>query len=89
VPDVMWIAQSSVGVFSIWLFLSICCSVDFVILFPLVYTAELRVDEFPVDELCGRSLYIRGVDRLGERTKHKHFYLLSSFPSLREYHLLS
>jgi hypothetical protein len=66
VSDVLRIAQSSVGVFSIWFFLSgsFCL---FVILLPLVSTAELRVDEFPVDERCGRSLYIGGVDRLGER----------------------
>jgi hypothetical protein len=56
VSDVLRIAQSSVGVFSIWFVLSgsFCL---FVILLPLVSTAELRVDEFPVDELCGRSLY--------------------------------
>jgi hypothetical protein len=32
-------------------------------------------------------LYIRGVDRLGE--KIKHFYLSSRVPHLRDYHLLS
>jgi hypothetical protein len=55
--DVLRIAQSPVRVFSIWFVLSgsFCL---FVILLPLVFTAEPRVDAFPVDELCGRSLYI-------------------------------
>jgi hypothetical protein len=42
-------------------FVSICFVLSgsfclFVILFPLVSTADLRVDDFPVDDLCGRSL---------------------------------
>jgi hypothetical protein len=67
-------------------YLSVCL---FVILFPSVSTAELRVDDFPVDDLCGRSLYIGGVGRLDEKFKHKHFYLFSSSLPLRGYHLLS
>jgi hypothetical protein len=52
---------------------------------------ELRVNELLVDQLRGRKvlvLYIRGVDRLDEKNKHKHFYLSSRVPRLREYHLL-
>jgi hypothetical protein len=33
--------------------------ISFYLLFCRFCTAELRVDEFPVDELCGRSLYKR------------------------------
>jgi hypothetical protein len=93
VSDVLRIAQWSVGVFSIWFVLSdsFCLFVilSLVILLPFVSTAELRLDDFLVDELCGRSLYIGGVDRLGERTKHNHFYLFSGSLPLREYHLAS
>jgi hypothetical protein len=93
VSDVFRIAQWSVGVFSIWFVLSgsFCLFVilSLVILLPLVSTAELRLDDFLVDELCGRSLYIGGVDHLGERTKHNHFYLFSGSLPLREYHRAS
>jgi hypothetical protein len=52
----------------------------FVILVLLVSTEEeLRVNELLVDQLRGSEvLYIRGVDRLGE--KNKHFYLSSRVP---------
>jgi hypothetical protein len=55
VPDVMRIAQASVGVFSIWFFLSgsFCL---FVILFLLASTEELQVDELPEDELMVEEL---------------------------------
>jgi hypothetical protein len=69
---------------SFYLFLSSICQCLFVILFPLGSTEELRVR--------GRKvlvLYIRGVDRLGEKKKPKHFYLSTRVPHLREYHLLS
>jgi hypothetical protein len=37
---------------------------------------------------CGEEvLYIRGVDRLDENNKHKHFYLSTRVPHLREYPL--
>jgi hypothetical protein len=29
---------------------------------------------------AGEVLYIRGVDRLGEKNKHKHFYLSTRVP---------
>jgi hypothetical protein len=48
-----FLSRSFYLVFSVYL--SVCL---LVILFPLVSTAELRVGDFPVDELCGRSLYI-------------------------------
>jgi hypothetical protein len=44
---------------------------------------ELRVNELLVDQLRGSGLwilYIRGVDRLGEKNKHKHFYLSTRVP---------
>jgi hypothetical protein len=93
VSDLFRIAQWSVGVFSIWFVLAgsfyLFVILSTVILLPLVSTAELRLDDFLVDELCGRSLYIGGVDRLGERTKPNHFYLFSGSLPLHEYHLAS
>jgi hypothetical protein len=64
----IWFVLSGSFYLVLSVYLSFCL---FVILFPLVSTEERRVDELPVDRLRGSEflvLYIRGVDRLGERT---------------------
>jgi hypothetical protein len=65
---------------SFYLFLSSICQCLFVILFLWFLRRSSG---------CGEVLYIRGVDRLDEKNKHKHFYLSTRVPNLREYHLLS
>jgi hypothetical protein len=60
---------------SFYLFISSICQCLFDILFPLVSTEELRVRGSEVS-----VLYIRGVDHLGEKNKHKHFYLSTRVP---------
>jgi hypothetical protein len=83
----IWFVLSGSFYLVLSVYLSLCL---FVILFPLVSTEERRVDELPVDRLRGSEflvLYIRGVDRLGERTSTSTIFS-SSLP-LREYQLLS
>jgi hypothetical protein len=66
---------------SFYLFFFLCiCQWLFVSLFLLVSTEEEQwVNELLVDQLRGSEvLYIRGVDRLGE--KNKHFYLSYRVP---------